>query len=393
MIAYQRAALVLTGILLLPGVVLARQTADALRARGIELSFNLDHAEALAVLRDAIAADPSSLAGYRLLATTLWSNTLLEQGAITAEDFMGESSSPFRARRSNTALEQARADLLQRIEALEAQQRRESRPNVDAIYQVGAAYRFLSGVAGTIDGSQWRSIGAARRAYQEHQRVLELDPSRKEAALTVGMYRFLISRLPAWSRLAARVAGFDGDGTRGVRLIEDTAANDGPAQANAMFSLIAIYNQLGRHDDALRMIRDLQRRFPRNRLLWLEAATTELRAGRAADARLSLERGLQLVAAESRPLAFGELARWRYHYGVSLARLQQADAATQFRAALQASGLEWVHGRAHLELGKLAWRSGDAGQARTELQSASRLCEAADDALCVSEIRTVLRRQ
>ena len=385
------AALALAGCILLSGTEPSRQTADALRARGIELSFNLDHAEALAVLREAIAADPANIAGYRVLGTTIWANTLLEQGAITAEDFMGESSSPFRSRRSNAALEQARIEVLQRAEALAAQQRRAARPDVDATYQIGAAYRFLSGVAGTIDGAQWRSISAARRAYQEHQRVLARDPSRRDAGLTVGMYRFLVSRLPAWSRIAARVAGFDSDAAGGVRLIEDTAMHDGPAQANAMFSLIAIYNQLSRYDDALKMIRELQRRFPRNRLLWLEAAMTELRAGRWADARGSLERGLQVVAAESRPLAFGELARWRYLYGVSLARLQHADAATQFRAALQAPGLEWVHGRAHLELGKLAKRSGEAVQAKNELQTALRMCEAMEDTICVTESKELLR--
>ncbi len=393
MCASTRVALVV-GCLLLPGTTLSAQPASELRARGIELSFNLDHADAIAVFRDAIAADPSSLAGYRLLATTLWSNTLLEQGAITAEDFMGESSSPFRSRRSNAALEQARADLLRRTESLAAQQRGASRPDIDATYQIGAAYRFLSGVAGTIDGSQWRSLGTARRAYQEHQRVLALDPARKDAALTVGMYRFLASRLPAWSRLAARVAGFDTDGAGGVRLIEDTAAHDGPAQDNARFSLIAIYNQLGRYDEALKMIGHLQRRFPRNRLLWLEAAGSELRANRAAEARRSLEHGLQLVAADTRPLAFGELARWRYQYGVSLARLQQTDAATsQFRAALQVTGLEWVHGRAHLELGKLALRAGQASDARNEFRTALRMCAAMDDTICVTESADLLRNK
>ena len=382
-----RATLIVAGLILLP-ITASAQTADELRSRGIELSFNLDHDKALTAIRESIAADPGSLAGYRLLATVLWARTLIEQGAITADDFMGESSSPFRARQSNAALEQARADLLRRTEALAAQQRGASRPSVDATYQIGAAYRVLSGMAGTIDGSQWHSIGAARRAYQDHQRVLALDPSRKDAALTVGMYRFLISKLSTWSRLAARVAGFDSDGAGGVRLVEDTAFHDGPAQTNAMFSLIALYNQTGRYDDALKVIGDLRRRFPGNRLLWLEAASTELRAGRPADARLSLERGLQAVAAESRPLGFGELARWRYNYGVSLARLQQADAAAQqFRAALQATGLEWVHGRAHLVLGKLAARSGDAAAATSEFRAAFQICKAAEDEICVAESR------
>ena len=270
------AALVLSGLVLLPLTASARQNPDELRSRAIELSFNLDHAEALAVLRDAIAADPRNLAGYRLLATVLWARTLIEQGAITADDFMGESSSAIRARRSNAALDAARADLLRRTEALEAQQRGASRPDLDATYQIGAAYRVLSGMAGTIDGSQWRSVGAARRAYQEHQRVLARDPSRKDAALTVGMYRFLISKLSTWSRLAVRVAGFDSDGAGGVRLVEDTAFHDGPAQTNAMFSLIALYNQTGRYDDALKVIGDLRRRFPGNRLLWVESGISEV---------------------------------------------------------------------------------------------------------------------
>ena len=62
-----------------------------------------------------------------------------------------------------------------------------------------------------------------------------------------------------------------------------------------------------------------------------------------------------MLETDTRPLAFGELARWRYHYGVSLARLHQADAAhQQFSAALHGEALEWVRDLAKLELRKLA---------------------------------------
>ncbi len=56
-----------------------------------------------------------------------------------------------------------------------------------------------------------------------------------------------------------------------------------------MFTLIVIYNREARYDDALRVIGELQRRYPRNRLLWLEAASTALRASRPADARRAIE--------------------------------------------------------------------------------------------------------
>ena len=54
----------------------AKRTAGALRSRGLELGFNLDHAEALAAFRAAIAADPEDPAAYLLTAAALWTHAL-----------------------------------------------------------------------------------------------------------------------------------------------------------------------------------------------------------------------------------------------------------------------------------------------------------------------------
>jgi tetratricopeptide (TPR) repeat protein len=329
-----------------------------LRSRGLELSFNLDHDEAVAVFRAAIAADPEHLAGYRLLAAALWADALFRSGAISAEDFTGETRTPFRVRQSHIALDTAIADLRRRVEALSARNAG-SALDVETAYQIGAAYRLLSALAGSIGGSKWQTLGFARRAYQEHQRVLAINSRHHDAGLSVGLFRYFVSNMPVWSRVVARMSGLHGDRNAGLRLIEQAAAGDGPARANALFALIVIYNQQHRYDDALRVIDQLQRAFPRNRLLWLEAARTQLRASRPGDARASLEHGLRMVDADPRRLAFGELARWRYHYGVALARLQQVDAARQqLTLSLEGDSLQWVRASAHLELSKLPaeWR-------------------------------------
>src|SRR5881628_188631 len=57
--------------------------AAALRARGLELGYNLDHAEALDAFKQAIDADPDDPSGYILAAGTAWTASLFEQGAIT----------------------------------------------------------------------------------------------------------------------------------------------------------------------------------------------------------------------------------------------------------------------------------------------------------------------
>ena len=101
-------------------------------------------------------------------------------------------------------------------------------------------------------------------------------------------------------------------------MVEEAAHYPSDAQPNALFALILIYNREGRYDDALRVIGELQQRFPRNRLLWLEAGNTALRAGRPADAKAALEEGLAQLSRDPRPRAQGEDARWHYAHGAAL---------------------------------------------------------------------------
>ena len=59
------------------------------------------------------------------------------------------------------------------------------------------------------------AFGSARRAYNEHERVLALAPARKDAGLIVGTYRYLVASLSMPVRWMAYVAGFGGDKERG----------------------------------------------------------------------------------------------------------------------------------------------------------------------------------
>ena len=125
-----------------------------------------------------------------------------------------------------------------------------------------------------------------------------------------GMYRYSVAKASLPFRLAARLAGITGSLEMGLHQVEEAAAYPSDAQAGAMFISVVIYNREERYDDALRVIRELQRRYPRNRLLWLESGTTAIRAGRARAARTELEHGLTMLSADSRPRAFGpRLAR------------------------------------------------------------------------------------
>ena len=399
----QRAASMTVGavIVLSLGGVGARQestvepratTAPALRAQGLQLGYNLDHADALAAFKDAIAADPSDPTAYRLAAATAWIDLLFEQGAITVDDYLGRTRANLPRATPNTTLDAAFHDALGHALTLSEERLRTHPSDADAHYQVGAAYGCLASYTATVDGRLLASLGPARRAYHEHENTLTLDPRRKDAGLVVGLYRYAVASLPAPLRLLAHLAGFGGDRERGLRMVEDAAHYPSDAQPNALFTLILLYNREARYDDALRVIGELQRQFPRNRLLWLEASNTALRAGRPADARVAVEEGLARAARDPRPRAFGEDARWRYAYGTALAALKNSAAAErELRVALDGVTRDWVRGRVHKELGKLADRAGDRTRALDEYRLAARLCRQDRDADCSEEVTTLMK--
>jgi tetratricopeptide (TPR) repeat protein len=361
--------------------------------RGLDLGFNLDYDQAAATFRQAGAVDPVDSTPPRLEAAVAWSALLNHQGAITVADYLGEARATVSRTPPDPALVSAFRDALRRALARAEQLVRDRPRDAEAHYQLGAAYGLLASYTATVEGRVLASVGPARRAYREHERVLELDPQRKDAGLIVGTYRYGVSSLPLPLRIAARAAGFRSGHASSIRLIEEAAACPGDARPSALFVLALVYNRESRFDDALRVIERLQTMFPRNRLLWLEAASTALRANRGGEALSFVERGLERRASDLRAPAFGEDARWAHIHGVALvAAGRPIQAAVELRAALDLPARDWVRGRVHAELGKLADAAGDRATARAEYQVSQHLCDRDGDRDCIAAVKLLLTR-
>jgi tetratricopeptide (TPR) repeat protein len=366
---------------------------EALRAKAADHSYNLEHDLALATFRQAVQADPQDAGAYRGLASSLWLSITFRRGNMTVDDYLGRPNKPNANQLPNPPAETVSGfrEAIEKAIALARQRIATNPKDADAHYQLGAAVGLRASYTATVEGSVAGAFRAAREAYEEEEKVLDLQPQRKDAGLIVGTYRYIVAALSLPLRMVAYVAGFGGGKEKGIKQIEDAAAYGGDNQTEARFALILLYNREKRYDDALKVLATLRERYPRNRLVWLESGSTSLRAGRAADAERFLNDGLRRFADDPRPRMFGEDALWRYKHGATLAALGRSDAETELRKSLTLEGRKWVHARSHLELGKLALKAGNKPAATAEFRAAIPLADSDNDPLTAEEAQRLLK--
>jgi hypothetical protein len=123
----------------------------------------------------------------------------------------------------------------------------------------------------------------------------------------------------------------------------------------------------------------------------LEAGATALRGGRAADAERLLTEGLSMLAAERRERFPGEEALWRYKRGAARVALGRGDASADLAVATSDGAVNWVAGRARVEMARQALRRGDRAGAAAQARQAITLCQNGNDPQCVEDARDLAR--
>jgi len=366
---------------------------ESLRKRAFALAYSHEHEEAAALLRQAVALAPESTSAHRNLASVLWLQMIYRRGAVTVDHYLGSFS------KARVDLPKPPAELdaefkkhLERaIQLAEAGVAAHPR-DAQAHYDLGAAVGLHSSYIATVEGRLLAGFRTARRAYDAHERVMELDPSRRAAGLIVGTYRYVVSTLSLPMRLVAYVAGFGGGRERGIRMLEETAAAGGDNRTDALFALVLVYNREKRYADALEVLQELRALYPRNRLVRLEAGSTALRAGRFQEATTLLSEGLRMMPDDENRRIPGEEALWRYKRGAAHVALEQSEAAlSDLNRAATPSAQTWVHGRARVELARLQLQQGNRQAAAAEARHAQSLCEKGQDPVCLDEAKKLLR--
>jgi tetratricopeptide (TPR) repeat protein len=371
----------------------AAEDARTLRMRGYDAAYNLDYPQAVALYDQAIALDPSNPAGYRARAAAAWLHIIYRRGSITVDQYLGA------VHRGDVTLppppkDEANIFATNSAKALQlAEQRATATPDSpQAQYDLGAAVGVMASYGATVEGKMLASYREAHRAYDAHERVLALDPSRKDAGLIVGTYRYIVSTLSLPMRWMAYLVGFGGDRALAMRMVEEAAKYPSENQTDARVALLLLYNREGRYADAQSMCRTLIGQFPKNRLFVLEAGATALRASQFAEGERLLTEGITKFADEKRPRAFGELGLWYYKRGMArVAQRKLADAKADLDRARSEPALDWVKSRIALETGKLADLENRRNDALAAYRDAIKLGDASQDDDTVAAARPLLK--
>jgi tetratricopeptide (TPR) repeat protein len=152
-----------------------------------------------------------------------------------------------------------------------ARQRLAKNPNdTAALYAQGVAFGFRANYNFLVRKAYLDSLRDATNGRKALDRVAALDPSNVDARLGQGAHEYVIGSLSLAFRIVGFLAGFHGDRENGIRIIRMVAQKGRLNRLDAELMLAAIYRRERRPKDAIPLLNDMIRRFPRNYLLRFE---------------------------------------------------------------------------------------------------------------------------
>jgi len=263
--------------------------------QGFNHFYNLEYDEAIAVFEKAIAQYPSIPDLHNHLAQSLIFREMFRDGALESELVSGNNSFLRRAKLNPTPeIEKRILDEIGKSMAL-CEARLKSNPNdTSAMYALGIAYGLRSNYYWVVKKAWHDSLKDATSARKLHNRISALEPNNVDARLVQGLHDYIVGSLPWTWRTLGFLIGIHGDKEKGIRTVQEVARNGKLNKVDAEIFLGALYRRENQPKQAVPLIQDLIRRYPRNFLLRLELAQMYSMGGDGKSGLAALEEVVRL---------------------------------------------------------------------------------------------------
>lgn len=313
------------------------QIRDPIVAKGFDHFYNIEYPEAIATFKKAVAEDPEDADRRNYLAQAVLFSLMFRSGALETQMVTGGNPFLRRPRMEPTPEEEKLFH-----ECLDASMRftekaLERNPdNPDALYARGVAlglrgtYSFMVRKAGM---DALRDLTAGRKL---HNRVSELQPQRVDARMMQGVHDYIIGSLPWGYRFLSFLIGFRGDKEEGIRTVELVAKEGVLNKVDAQILLSVVYRRERRVQEAIPILLELRKRFPRNFLVLFELAQMYADLGDREKSLAELDRiealkktgapGFRMLPSERIEFARGNLLFWYDDLEAAIQHLRRATA-------------------------------------------------------------------
>jgi tetratricopeptide (TPR) repeat protein len=255
------------GLFILPLTPVPASAQQLLIDEGLAL-YNLEYDEAVAAFEHAIAEHPSLPGPHNHLARALILGEMLRQGVLQSA-FVPDHDwllGPSKFKPSPELQIRVLDEIAQAASICEARLKRDP-ADTAAIYDLGIAYSLRGNYFWLIGKPWYESLKDARAAVRLHNQVSLLDPTNLEATLAQGLQDYIVGSIGWQSKILVAAMGMRGDKQKGLGTVKAVATRGGLNKVDAQVILCAIYFRENQPAQAVSLIRDLLRRFPRNYLL------------------------------------------------------------------------------------------------------------------------------
>ncbi len=307
-----RVAAALLCLLAWPGAVRLPAQESPL-AEGYDHFYNLEYDQAIAAFTAETGESPDDPNAWNHLAHATLYRAMYRGGALESELVTG--SNPFLRRQKvkTTPVEDRQFyDAIDKSLDLAQSRLKENEDDPRALASLGVAYALRANYNFLVRKAWVDALHDATDARKAHKRLTEIEPDNIDARTIPAVYDYVTGSLPIGYRILGFLAGYHGDRNRGIQTLQTVAQEGKTNRVDAEILLAAIYRRERRPQDAIPLVEDLIRRFPRNYLLHFELVQMYSDLGDKAEALAELGRIRELK--ETSAPGFAELAAEKIDY-------------------------------------------------------------------------------
>jgi tetratricopeptide (TPR) repeat protein len=253
---------------------------DPLVREAFQHFYNLDYPGAIERFERVRAAHPGDPEGTALLLDAEVFQELYQQDLLDTTFYANDG---FLTGHHATREDPKARDRIFQLadEAIhEADVRLEHNANdVNALYARGWVRSLKCTYLAMVERSFGGGFRLARKAKEDEERVLELDPDYVDAKLVVGVYEYVVGALPGPFKFLIGFIGIGGSKKTGMAMLHDVAARGISNSVEARTVIALFLRREGKYREAIKVVKTLEDEYPRDYLFALEEANLRKDAG------------------------------------------------------------------------------------------------------------------